>query len=267
MSTADTALVTTPLEVQQTLDKLTLIIADHVQRAHDLSVGLATLEIAAKQIQSGELRAVDDATANQVVEIRNTAGRLQMRLEGHWNMLIEPVNALHKTLTKLRGEFSEPFGAVKKIANTEGERYLRELAMAKKHADEELAKLAVQQKKELLKQADEKMGQGFIDDAERIRRQALATVAPSVPSNLPNLAGARVTPKLVGKVTDLMAFLRGIVEGTVPLMHQSGKPPRDMQIVEVNEAVLRSAVSRQGTAIKWPGVEIADELKLGARKL
>lgn len=68
-------------------------------------------------------------------------------------------------------------------------------------------------------------------------------------------AGSRTVVKKVARVTDLSAFLQGIVAGVVPEI-----------CVEVNETVLRTYWEQdRGLVSCWPGVEIVDDVRVGGR--
>jgi hypothetical protein len=234
-----------------------LDITKYEAEAEKLSAPLATLRVAAKQLE-----VVDDESNQVCLDLRNRASTIEKRIQDFWNPLCDAANKMHKMLTGKRGDHMKPWTELKNALGSKSEKYLLAQREAKRRAEAELARVAEQERLRLEQAAEELRLQGRMKEAAATFQQANATVAPVLPAAIERVEGVRVTEGWDATVTDMGALIHAIATGRVSLFHDYRG---DMApLVSVNQPVLNAVVSRLGDSINWPGVTVKPRIKIGS---
>ena len=216
-------------------------------------------------VAAANLEVEDDDSYAQAIQLKNAAGSAIKKITEFWEPLCKAANALHKMLTGARAEMVAPFQTISDTVEKKAKKYYLQKKEAERAAEAELLKLAEKQRLEAAKEADRLMGMGRVDESEALRRQSEITTLPALPSNVPKVDNAKTSDTLEPEVTDLLAFLRDIVEGKMALMHEYRGEQRPL--VTVDMAVLRDVVKRQGGRFQCAGVTVSEGVKISAKKL
>jgi hypothetical protein len=218
-------------------------------------------------LDSSRLKEISDQeTLDECVDIYNKAAAAEKKIRAFWEPLRKLSADIKDLIIKSRDDMASPVHEIATEAKRRIEVYGQAQLEAKRAADALLLKQAEQNKKTMLKEAEQLMNQGFIEESEMRRRQAdIMSSAPALPSAKPQSENAKFTEKWDVKITDLMSFVKGIADGRIPLFVEFRGEQRPL--IEVDMGVLRGVVSRQGSALQWPGVEVKETVKVGARNL
>ncbi len=124
------------------------------------------------------------------------------------------------------------------------------------------AQVEAQRKKQaefLVQQAEEAaraaLIAGRVNEAEIHQRQAeLISVDPKLPNTEERIEGVPQVEVYDVEVTDLMALLIAVADGTVPLYGTVMK--KTVSLFDVRESVIKAAAASQGDNFNWPGVKL-----------
>jgi len=220
----------------------------------------ASITIAVQQLE-----VVDDATCEECMTLRNAAALAEKKIKDYWEPLRRTADDAKKKILTARDEMMKPWTDIRDLAQKKADAYAAACLAAKREADKRAEQLAAEERKRLAKAADKLLGEGKVAEAESLQLQAEVMKAPVLPSALPQIDNTRFTQKWKGEVTDVIAFLKDIVEGKQPLIFEHRGEQR--AIVIIDEAVLNTVVGRHGPSLKWHGLTVSETVKAGARKL
>lgn len=225
---------------------------------------LITLIGASRALLERGLQSEEDYQS--AVLMGNEAASQAKKHTDNFDPLCKGLHGLHKMATGLREKYSSPWTKISDALRAAARRWYLDAEAAKKQAEQELLKQAKQIQKGVLEEAQELIDQGFVKEGREKLRQAQAVVAPPVlPEAVPQVEGARVTPKFKGTCEDLLAVLGDIVAGRVDLMWEVRGEMRPLVVVD--QVVLNSIVDRLGPNFKCAGIKVERDVQIGAKRL
>lgn len=216
-----------------------------------------TLQVAAKSI------VVDSEESNQkCLDMMNQMWAKQKGFESVWSRYKTPLNQARKAVLDLESQTAGAAEATKKLLQAKSAAFLRACQQAKAEAEKKMAALANRERGRLEREAEDLMMDGNVRGAQAKIQEAHMIVAPELPDAMPTVTGARVTPKYRGEVVDVVAVLRAIVDGKLPLMHEVRGDMRPL--VTIDQTVLNALVSRLGPGLRIPGIKVEDDVQVAA---
>jgi hypothetical protein len=218
-------------------------------------VGLQSLNLAAQQIVVS-----DDESYAQCIGLMGRFGDAKKRILDFWEPLAKSAHGLHKLITSAREEMSGPYATGELICKRKAESYQDECRAAKRRAEQQMALAAEEERQRLVDQSRDLLAMGFVAKAEQLERQASMTTGVVLPEAVSRVAGARVGTKCEWTVTDLVALMRAVVDGEIPLMHTVKGELRPLLMVD--PVVMNSIVDRFQMTLKWPGVVVEEKSKI-----
>ena len=248
-------LITTAAQLKVTLEVDAALLQQEVAQFTD---GFSTVQLAIKTLE-----VTDEESYQQCIDLRNDAGRREKGLTEIWSRYKTPLNAARTVVLDYEHATVDVCKAAKDDATRKAERYLMEQQRAKREAEQALARVADQQRRDLEAEARRLATRGEIDKAEQVQRQAQMSVAPSLPDAIPQAVGAKVGAKFTARVMDVVAFAKAVVDGKVDLM-QEVKPGDIRPILVIDQVVLNAVAARQMTGLNWPGVTVEEGVRISS---
>lgn len=223
---------------------------------------LATLQLAAKSVVITD----DDSYAN-AMDVRNKAGSAEKKINEFWEPMCKAAHELHKSLTGARGAMLKPYTDVRDALDKLIKKYILDQQTAKRLVEERLRKEADSLKSNLQEKAEDLIAAGRVQEARSLmaQSQVIDSIPSSLPSSVPKADNSRVTAKKVGECYDLLALIKAVAKGDVPLTHYV--KGEEKPLITVDQRVLNAVVDRMGDSLKWPGVRVKDDVVIGAIKL
>jgi len=270
------------------LQVLDATLTQHERIASQGLVGFQTFELTAKSLLKQGLKTDEDYQT--AVALANQAGAREKQTSDRFDSVgaVGFMFKFHRALTGLRNAANEPWGNLREKLSKAAAAWYLEQKRAKERAEQELAESARRQQNSLIQQAEDLMVEGRVQEAREALAEARATVTPILPDAVPKVEGARIKERFVGACKDLLATALAIVlteqkfccphcgkhiqpQVQVPLMHKEfaadGTEKWERPLLVVDQVVLNAVVGRMGRGMDWPGIEITEEVKIGAKKL
>jgi hypothetical protein len=165
---------------------------------------------------------------------------------------VDRAHAAHKRLTTIRGRLLQPFEDAKGKFSGLAFNFQEEQRQARARAEEEERKKALaQQEADRAAQATQLADEGRIDEGLAVLETPVvpfipATVASMVPK-VKGISSAKIT--YVGEVTNMMEFVKGIVEGKTPIT-----------VLKVDQSALDKLCGIYKEATAFPGVKLQKKI-------
>lgn len=170
---------------------------------------------------------------------------------------IEAANKLHKSLTKKRNALAEPWDKIRakiesvmRAAKLKWEKEAEEARAEAEKAAAQLVKTAQREARKIAETGDIQRARQMIEEAK-----AIAALPAQIEATAPKVEGIKVPEKWTGVCGDVMALVKAVAEGKIPLMHETrvkGVPQQECLFV-VNQRILDQMADRQHEAFQWPG--------------
>lgn len=225
--------------------------------------GYDTLKLAAQQLQ-----VVDDDSYKRCSELYNEAATREKNILKYFKEnLKDPINKIRNAILDMEKTMSGPWATIKAMVGKKGDDFLVARREAERAAKAEMDRQAKRLQQQMEEESKLLKAMGLSDEA-RAKEQEMDLVGQvaSIPSGTPKVEGARVTEGLEAQVTDTLAFLKGIVRGEIPLVHEYRGQQRP--IVVIDQPVLNAVLDRiQHGMESWPGVTVRETIKMGAHRL
>lgn len=208
--------------------------------------------IGSLELRALELDVVDQPSLEVAALLRREIKGWLESIENECAPLVKKAHELHKGLVAQRKSLEGPFLELEADLKAKCDRYVSEqrriaaVAAAKAEAEARAAREAAEAEARALAEAGQLELAGVVED------QALQIVPPP-PSMAPRAAGMSVTETWHAEVVDWPAFLRGILDGTVP-----------REAIEVTPLLGRQARALK-SELRWPGVRVSSSTSTGRR--
>lgn len=190
----------------------------------------------------------DEQTYIQVCsKVKDAAANIKM-IEAYMEPFILVAHARHKKLTTKRGELLAPFETAKaKFSGLVFNYQVEQEEIRKRNEEQERAAALKQQEADQAAQAEQLAAEGRVAEGVQVLETPVtpfipATVATSVPK-VKGISTAKET--YVGEVTNMMEFVKGIVEGKAPIT-----------LVTVDQGALDKLCGVYKEAMSFPGVKL-----------
>jgi hypothetical protein len=220
--------------------------------------GLATRTLAAKNLQIKDDHGLADAAT-----IRNDFASRETGLTAIWKRLKSPLNEMRSKVIDLEHATIDQEKAGKDLVTGKMERYILEQKRIKREAEEHMARVAAVEQRRLASEAEDLMAMGYVKEAQSKVSQAQMTVAPTLP-NIDKPSNARIGDKWVSEVTDIIAVLKAVVDGKVPLMHEVKGVMRPLVLID--PVVVNALVARKQNNLQIPGITVSEGVSIGAKR-
>lgn len=223
-----------------------------------MTTTLATIETKADELNreigpelaiAGEIVVKDAATYQMAGETWKSLTALEKKIKAYWEEDVSSALKLHRSLVAKRDAMLVPVGERKnalrldmKTFEDEQER-IRRAAQAK--AEEEARKAA---EEAALAQAVSLESNGHKAAAEALMAAPVVAPAVFVPKTTPTGFGNATRRTWGAEVTDLMALVKAVAAGTVPI-----------QTLEANTVFLNGQARMLKAALSYPGVRAVEK--------
>lgn len=223
-----------------------------------MTTTLATIETKAQELNqeiipelaiAGEIVVKDAATYQMAGETWKSLTALEKKIKAYWEEDVSSALKLHRSLVAKRDAMLVPVGERKnalrldmKTFEDEQER-IRRAAQAK--AEEEARKAA---EEAALAQAVSLESNGHKAAAEALMAAPVVAPAVFVPKTTPTGFGNATRRTWGAEVTDLMALVKAVAAGTVPI-----------QALEANTVFLNGQARMLKAALSYPGVRAVEK--------
>lgn len=223
-----------------------------------MTTTLATIETKADELNreigpelaiAGEIVVKDAATYKMAGETWKSLTALEKKIKAYWEDDVSSALKLHRSLVAKRDAMLVPVGERKnalrldmKSFEDEQER-LRQIEQAKAEAE---ARKAAEEA--ALAQAVAFEANGHKAAAEAVMATPVVTPAVYVPKTTPAGFGAATRRTWSAEVTDLMALVKAVAAGAVPI-----------QALEANTVFLNGQARMLKSALAYPGVKAVEK--------
>lgn len=237
---------------------------------------ITTYEQAPTLAQQLEAFQVSDAgTYEQAAELLKVGASGLKVIEGFFDENIARAHATHKGLTQQKAKYYGPLETAVRALKARAvgwaqeqerkreaeQRRLDELAAAERRRQEQAAEAErvrlEAEAKALLEQGNAAAASETLLKAAEVVdevRNAPPPVAPPVAAVVPKSKGVSVKANWTYRITDKAAFIRAVVDGTIPL-----------DAVVENATYLRGKAKVDKNTLRWPGVSFYDEGSMSVR--
>ncbi len=220
--------------------------------------GIQTVALSVKTI------VVSEETFQDAVDLRNNLIDREKNLKDMWMRIKRPLNDLKDSILSLEKDTTQPITTLKNVITAKIESYLDEAKKAKAIAEAAVNRNVTQVKRSLEEEAELLIASGRMEEAAALRSKAAATVAPPLPSAIPQAEGAKTTDKFEWEAEDMMAVIQAVASGKIDLMHEY-KGGEMRPLLTINPTVVNALVSRKGMKLGIPGIKVKEVTKIGRK--
>lgn len=242
---------------------MALDITQYETASKGFDVNTTTLVVASKNLLERGIQTDEDYQS--ALELAEQAAKQEKKHTDNFDAICKLLNAAHKGATKLRAQYSAPWLSLKDALRGAAREWYLAMQRAKQAQERELAERSREQQRALEAQAQELMDAGLVRQAREKVMSAQTLSAPVLPSAVPPVASARVTPKYKATCNDLGAVIAAVANGRFDLMWEVRGEMRPL--ITVDQTVLNAIVSRLGKSLKCPGITVEDDVQFGSKKL
>lgn len=236
---------------EQTIEKVAVGIADTVAKAHALRFQLAFPK------DPHDETAMREATANYA-----EADRLLSELHRAWTygetQRVEFTKPLNEVIRKINGVFKarlDPVAEIKDSLRLAMSAYGRAELAWKRAEEERKRKEEIKRREdEQLKKAEAAAAMGLNGTADKILEKPIAAPRVEV-EGATDRARSSNTVKWTARIVNKVAFIRAVAEGQI-----------DPEYISIDEPAVRKAAAALKSAMKWPGVEVFEDVQVGSRR-
>lgn len=205
-------------------------------------------------MRAAELVVRDDESEQRAARLLKDIKTLREEIASKCDPIIQDAHKLHKSLLAQKAGFEVELVEADKEIRGKMRDYRTEI---ERRAREEAARIEAESRKareEAEKQARELEKSGEVEIAESIREEVqIVTSAPRAPEPA-KVEGASYRDNWKAEVTDLMALVKGVAAGTVPIA-----------AIQANTKVLGQQAKSLQKELKWPGVRVWNEKVVAVR--
>lgn len=161
---------------------------------------------------------------------------------------IDRAYAAHKRLTAVRSRLLAPFEEAKvKFGSLVFNYQIKQKQALERRQEEERAAALKQQEADRAAQAEQLAKEGRIEEGVAVLESTMVPVIPvTIATAAPKIKGiGTASEKYVGEVTDMMAFVKGIADGKIP-----------MKCIKVMQSEVDKLCGLYGTTVAFPGVTL-----------
>lgn len=203
--------------------------------------------------------AADYAAADQLLSRIMSANKAW---QGKVNPIIKPVYDALQLLYALKNDFKEPLDDYEKIVKAKMKTYKLEEARLLRAEEEERQRRIDEsnrisrEKEEAAAKARTKQMREKLTTQSAEAAQTASTLEIQGPAEAVRVEGSTVRTKRKAEVTDLKAFLRGILTGEIP-----------DDLITINQVELNSAYRIDAKIVsEWPGISIVEDIDITGRR-
>ena len=185
-----------------------------------------------------------------VQEIKN----LQKEIKATFGPIISKAFQAHKEAKAQETRHLEPLLKAEAFIKDKMMVYLRQQEAIRQEQERKLQAEAERKRQEALAKAEAARAEGKEAKAEKYEDKAAQVVAPQLASTV-DKGSAVVTKRWSAEVTDLMALVKAVAAGQVPLA-----------CIEANMPTLNAQARALKDSMNYPGVKAISEENLGIRR-
>lgn len=223
-------------------------------------------KIMANEILDLENQAVEISGQADKIIIKNQAGydeantflrnikALQAEVKNSFRPIIEQAFATHRAAVKQEKEHLEPLVKAYDLVNGKMLAYYQEQERIRREQERKLQEEAEKKRQEAIAKAETLRAEGKEARAEKYEEKAASIISPQLAPTI-DKGGAVIKKLYRAEVYDLMALVKGIVDGKAPLLS-----------IEPNMVLLNSQARALKDAMSYPGVKVICEDNLSIRK-
>lgn len=182
-----------------------------------------------------------------------TIKSLQKEIKDTFGPIITKAFQAHKEAKAQETRHLEPLLKAEAFIKDKMMVYLRQQEAIRAEQERKLQAEAEKKRQEALAKAEAARAEGKESKAEKYEEKAAQVVAPQLASTV-DKGSAIVTKRWSAEVTDLMALVKGVAAGQVPLA-----------CVEANMVALNGQARALKNSMNYPGVKAVSEDNLGIR--
>jgi hypothetical protein len=222
------------------------------------NVNIDTLEVT---LSSFKIESEDDFKQAGAI-LKEITGR-KRRWEGGdpesnwegWDTLIKAANSVTKALRISRDNVSDRLDKIREVIEKKMSDYRAHEIEVRKRNDLQLAKSMEKLRKDTEKKAEALLLQGKTEEAELLSQQVEAFQhPPAIPAEDLTVSGIGQVQEYDIEVVDLMALVRAVASGEVPITGIVMR--KTVSLFDVRTSVIKSYVQSGGENFKWPGVKV-----------
>lgn len=194
----------------------------------------------------------DEATYLHVCAKAKEAAANIKSIEATMQPFVDRAHSAHKRLTTIRSRLLQPFEEAKEKFGSLTFNFQIEQEQKRARAEEEARAAALkQQQEDQAAQAEQLAAEGRVEEGVAVLE---APVVPFIPAtaatSIPKVKGiSSASVKYVGEISNMMEFLKGIVDGKTPIT-----------LVSVEQSELNKLCSVYKEAMSFPGVKLKKQI-------
>ena len=217
------------------------------------NLGLERYEMAA---QVAVIESEEDYKSAGEILVRLATGIKLLR--DYWEGVIRPLKSAYDAAREKRGAVEKRLEAVREIYEVKMSNYRRTMELRRLDMERQLGQAADDLRDALEQEARGLMVAGRMDEARDTLSRAESVVPPTLEFEKTKLDGVTQVQEFDVEITDLMALIKSVAKGDVPLY--STVLGKRVALLEVRESAVREARKSMGIAFDWKGVRVTPKM-------